>query len=91
MNRSEFCARIADRSSLSSADAASAVTAVISTITEALARGETVTIAGFGRFATKDRAARVARNPRSGEAVPVAASRVPTFKAGKTLRDAVDE
>ena len=91
VNRSEFCARIADRSSLSSADAASAVTAVISTITEALARGETVTIAGFGRFATKDRAARVARNPRSGEAVPVAASRVPTFKAGKTLRDAVDE
>ena len=61
VNRSELCARIADRSSLSSADAASAVTAVISTITEALARGETVTIAGFGRFATKDRAARVAR------------------------------
>ena len=89
MNRSDLVGRIAARSSLSRADAVTAVTAVVSAIADALAKGEEVNIAGFGKFATRDRPARQGRNPRTGEAVAIAAARVPTFKAGKALRDAV--
>ena len=90
MTRSELCARVAAATSLSKADAAAAVGALFSAIADALARGETVTVAGFGRFTTRDRAARTGRNPQTGDAVAIAASRVPAFKAGKALRDAVD-
>ena len=83
MNRTELCARIAARSSLSRADAASAVDAVVSAISDALESGEVVNIAGFGRFSTRRRAARQGRNPRTGEAVAIPAQTVPTFKAGK--------
>ena len=87
MNRNEFCARIAARSSLSRADAATALDAVVSAIADALASGEAVNIAGFGIFATTHRAAREGRNPRTGEAVAVPARTVATFKPGKALRD----
>ena len=88
MTRSELCARVAAATSLSKA--AAAVDALFSAIADALARGEAVTVAGFGRFTTRDRAARTGRNPQIGDAVAIAASRVPAFKAGKALRDAVD-
>ena len=88
MTRSELCARAAAATSLSKA--AAAVGALFSAIADALARGETVTVAGFGRFTTRDRAARTGRNPQTGDAVAIAASRVPAFKAGKALRNAVD-
>ena len=88
MTRSELCARVAAATSLSKA--AAAVDALFSAIADALARGEAVTVAGFGRFTTRDRAARTGRNPQTGDAVVIAASRVPAFKAGKALRDAVD-
>ena len=87
MNRTELCARIAARSSLSRADAATAVDAVVSAIADALERGETVNIAGFGKFAASHRVARQGRNPRTGEAVSIPARTVPAFKAGKALRD----
>ena len=87
MNRTEFCARIAARSSSSRADAATAVDAVVSAIADALERGETVNIAGFGKFAASHRVARQGRNPRTGEAVSIPARTVPAFKAGKPLRD----
>ena len=90
MTRSELCARVAAATSLSKADAAAAVGALFSAIADALARDETVTVARFGRFTTRDRAARTGRNPQTGDAVAIAASRVPAFKAGKALRDAVD-
>ena len=90
MTRSELCARVAAVTSLSKADAAAAVGALFSAIADALARGETVTVAGFGRFTTRDRTARTGRNPQTGDAVAIAASRVPAFKAGKALRDAGD-
>ena len=90
MTRSELCARVAAATSLSKADAAAAVGALFSAIADALARDETVTVAGFGRFTTRDRAARTGRNPQTGDAVAIAASRVPAFMAGKALRDAVD-
>lgn len=60
-------------------------------IADALARDEAVQIAGFGRFATKHRAAREGRNPQTGESVSIPAARVPTFKAGKALRDAMND
>ena len=90
MTRSEPCACVAAATSLSKADAAAAAGAIFSTTTGALARGETVTFAGFGKFTTRDRAARTGRNSQTGEAVAIAASRVPAFKAGKALRDAVN-
>ena len=90
MTRSELCARVAARSSLSKADVAAALGALTSTIADALAENETVTIAGFGTFSTRDRPAREGRNPRTGETIAIAASRAPAFKPGKTLRDAVN-
>ncbi len=90
MNRTELCARIAARSSLSRADAATAVDAVVSAIADALQRGEAVSIPGFGKFTTRHRAARLGRSPRTGEAVSIPARTVPAFKPGKTLRDRID-
>ena len=72
---------------MSRGDAATTVNAVVSAIADALESGETVNIAGFGRFATSYRAARQGRNPRTGETVAVPARTVATFKAGKALRD----
>ena len=91
MNRTELCARIAARSSLPRADAVTALDAVVSAIAEALERGETVNIAGFGKFTTSHRAPRRGRNPRTGEAVAIPARTVPTFNAGKALRDRLND
>ena len=88
MNRSELVSNVAAGSSLSKSDAAAA--AVFATTADALARGETVTLAGFGTFSTRSRAALAGRNPATGETIAVAASRTPAFKAGRALRDAVN-
>ena len=90
MNRSELVSNVAARTSLSKADAGAAVAAVLSTIADALAREETVTIAGFGAFSTRRRAARDGRNPATGEPVAIPASKTATFKAAKELRGAVN-
>ena len=90
MKKSDIVARVATQTSLSKADAAGAVDAVLSAISDALAQGEAVSIAGFGTFSVKHRAARQGRNPRTGEPVAIAASKLPSFKAGKGLRDAVN-
>ena len=90
MKKSDVSSQVASQASLSRADADAAVTAVFSAISDALARGETVTITGFGTFSTKSRPARQGRNPRTGESIAIAASTTPSFKAGKTLRDAVN-
>ena len=71
---------------MSRADAATAVDAVVSAISDALERGEAVNITGFGKFSTGHRAARQGRNPRIGETVAIPARTVPTFKAGKAHR-----
>ena len=89
MKKSDIAAQVAERVSVSNADAESAVSAVLGAITDALAGGESVSIAGFGTFTVKHRAARQGRNPRTGEPIEIAASTVPSFKAGKGLRDAV--
>ena len=90
MKRTELDANVAATTSLSNSDAASAVSVVFETIAEALGQCESATIAGFGTFTTRDRAAREGRNPRTGETIAIAPSRTPLFKAGRLLRDAVN-
>ena len=89
MNKNDLIDAVAERTSLAKSDAGRAVEAVLGAITEALQKGDTVTLSGFGSFATKTRAARTGRNPRTGEAIEIPASKVPGFKAGKGLKDAV--
>ena len=90
MKKSDIAAHVANQASLTRSIADSAVNAVFSAISDSLSREETVTIAGFGTFSTKRRPARQGRNPRTGESITISASIVPSFKAGKTLRDAVN-
>ena len=88
MNKSEIVGRVALRMGLSKSVAEGAVDTVLAAIGEALA--EDVRIAGFGKFATRNRPARAGRNPRTGESVAIPASKVPPFKAGKALREVVN-
>ena len=87
MNKAEFIEAVAGASDLSRADAGRAVDAVISTITKALQKGETITLVGFGTFDVRKRAARTGRNPRTGDPVDVPSKRVPYFKPGKEMRE----
>ena len=91
VNKSEIAGRVADRSGVGRSAAGEAVDAVFVAIAEAQARGEDVRIAGFGTFGTRSRSACTGRNPRTGEILEITASTAPTFKAGKPLRDAVNE
>ena len=90
MNKSELVEAVASAADLSKADSARAVDGVIAAVTEALQSGEQVTVVGFGTFLVRKREARTGRNPRTGEAIKIAASNVPAFKAGKALKDAVN-
>lgn len=90
MNKADFVAAVAEAAELSKTDAANAVDAVISTITKALKKGDTVTLVGFGTFQVRKRAARQGRNPKTGEAVALAGKYVPHFKPGKDLRERVN-
>jgi DNA-binding protein HU-beta len=89
MNKNELIDAVAERTGLAKSDAARAVEAVLGSVTEALQKGDTVALSGFGTFVVKARAARAGRNPRTGEVLEIPASRAPTFKAGKALKDAV--
>ncbi|MFC1537129.1 HU family DNA-binding protein [Pseudomonadota bacterium] len=89
MNKAELIDHVAANADLSKAAAGAAVEAVLSGVTGALSNGGSVSLVGFGTFSVADRAARTARNPRTGEAIQVAASKAPKFKAGKALKDAV--
>ncbi len=89
MNKSELIDAIASKASLSKTDAGQALDAVIASVGEALKSGDTVTLVGFGTFSVKERAARTGRNPKTGAAIQIAASKVPGFKAGKGLKDIV--
>lgn len=90
MNKGELIEAVAAAADLTKADATKAVEAVVDTITRALKKGDQVAIVGFGSFAVKSRAARQGRNPKTGETINIPASRVPGFKAGKALKDAVN-
>ncbi len=90
MNKSELVEAVASAADLSKADSARAVDGVIAAVTEALKSGDQVTVVGFGTFLVRKRESRTGRNPRTGEAIKIAASNVPAFKAGKALKDAVN-
>ena len=90
MNKAELVDAVAAAADFSKSDAAKAVEAVASAITNELARGGQVSIIGFGTYQVKHRAARIGRNPKTGEALQIKATNVPSFKAGKGLKDAVN-
>ncbi|WP_208974853.1 HU family DNA-binding protein [Moorella stamsii] len=85
----DLVASVAEKTDLTKKDAEKVVSAVLASIEEALAQGDKVQLVGFGTFEIKERAARIGRNPRTGEEIEIAATRVPVFKAGKALREAV--
>jgi len=89
MNKAELISTVAEKAGLSKKDSEKIVTATFEAITEALEAGEKVQLVGFGVFDVKAREARVGRNPKTKEAIEIPASRVPQFKAGKALKDAV--
>ncbi len=91
MNKSELVDAIADASDLPKAAAGRALDAVLDTISGTLQKGEPVVLVGFGTFSTKDRAARTGRNPRTGEPIEIKAAKVPGFKAGKALKEAIND
>ncbi|MCC5889125.1 MAG: HU family DNA-binding protein [Alkalibacterium sp.] len=88
-NKAELIEKVAASADLTKKDATAAVEAVFETIKETLAEGEKVQVIGFGNFEVRDRAARKGRNPQTGEEIQIPASKVPAFKAGKALKDAV--
>ena len=89
MNKSELVDSIAQSAGLTKEQAAKAVNAFTESVQGALQRGDDVVLVGFGTFSVKERAARMGRNPKTGEAIQIAASKVPSFKAGKGLKDSV--
>ena len=91
MNKAELISAVAMKADVSKKDAEAVLTAALDTITEALTEGEKVQLVGFGSFELKKRAARLGRNPKTKEAIEIPASVVPTFKAGKALKDAVSK
>lgn len=90
MNKSDLIHRVAEMTDLTKKDAQKAVDAVLSSITSALQLGEKVQLLGFGNFEIRQRSARAGRNPQTGETIKIAASRVPAFKPGKSLRNTVN-
>ena len=90
MNKNDLVNVVSDKAGLSKADAAKAVDAVIDAITNTLRSGTEVRLVGFGTFLVSSRAASTGRNPRTGEAISIPAAKLPKFKAGKALKDALN-
>ena len=90
MNKTELIDAVAEAADLSKADAARAIDAVTGAVADSLKSGNSVSLVGFGSFNVKDRPARTGRNPQTGQPITIAAARVPSFKAGKALKDAVN-
>jgi len=89
MNKSEFISAIADASGLTKADAERAIEGMFTVVKKTLKSGDSISLVGFGTFEVRERAARTGRNPRTGETLKIKASKVPAFKAGKALKDAL--
>ena len=89
MTKVELVNAVAEKAGLSKKDAEKAFAATVAAVTDALKKGDKVQLVGFGTFETRARAARTGLNPRTGETIKIAATKVPAFKAGKALKDAV--
>lgn len=90
MNKSELIDRIADASDISKAAAARALDAMVGAIEDSLKDGESVSLVGFGTFLVRDRAPRTGRNPQTGATIQIAGAKVPAFKPGKALKEALN-
>ncbi|MFG6666662.1 HU family DNA-binding protein [Halomonas sp. HNIBRBA4712] len=90
MNKSELIEAIAASADIPKAAATRALDAMVESVTDSLKKGESVSLVGFGTFAIKERAARTGRNPQTGQPIQISAAKVPNFKAGKALKDAVN-
>jgi len=90
VNKSELIDRIAESADISKAAAGRALEAALAGITDSLKNAETVSLVGFGTFLVRERAARTGRNPQTGASIEIAAAKVPAFKAGKALKDALN-
>ena len=91
MNKTELIAAVADNAELSKKDAEKALKAFVDVVTSELKRGEKVQLVGFGTFEVSERSAREGRNPQTGKTMKIEACKAPKFKAGKALKDAVNE
>ncbi|MBR3791528.1 MAG: HU family DNA-binding protein [Clostridia bacterium] len=91
MNKTELIAAVAEQAAITKKDAEKALSAVIDSITNAMAEGDKVQLVGFGTFEVRARDARKGKNPRTGEIINIPASKVPAFKAGKALKDIVNK
>lgn len=91
MTKAELIAQISEKNDIPKKDAEKALSVVISGITDALVSGEKVQLVGFGTFEVRDRKEKESKNPRTGETITVPAKKAPAFKAGKALKDAVNE
>ena len=89
MNKTELVAAVAEKAGISKKDADAAVAAFVATVTEAMKAGDKVALVGFGTFEAKQRAARTGINPKTKETIKIAATKVPAFKAGQALKNAV--
>ena len=89
MNKTELVAAIAEKAGTSKKDAEKVVNATFDGISEAMAKGDKISLVGFGTFEVRERAAREGKNPQTGEKIKIAACKVPAFKAGKALKDSV--
>ncbi|MDI5934413.1 HU family DNA-binding protein [Halomonas sp. M4R5S39] len=90
MNKSELIEAIAASADIPKAAASRALDAMVETVADSLKKGESVSLVGFGTFAVKERAARTGRNPQTGQPIEISAAKVPSFKAGKALKDSVN-
>jgi DNA-binding protein HU-beta len=89
MNKSELISKVAELSELSKKDATKAVESVFEAISDALKGGDKVQLVGFGNFEVRERSARKGRNPQTGQEIEISASKVPSFKPGKALKDSI--
>jgi DNA-binding protein HU-beta len=89
MNKSELIDAISESSGLTKADAGRALDGFIGAVTGALSRGDSVTLVGFGTYSVKERAERLGRNPQTGREITIKAAKIPAFKCGKSLKDAI--
>ena len=89
MNKSELIDAVSAKAGLTKADTGRAFKAFVEVITESMAKGETIALVGFGTFLVRERQARSGRNPRTGETISIESAKIPAFKAGKALKDAV--
>ncbi len=91
MNKADLVGKVAEKAGLTKKDAEKAINAFVASVQEALVKKDKVQLIGFGTFEVKERAARTGRNPQTGEAIKIAASKAPVFKVGKALKDAVNK